>query len=89
MFVMFIIKNFKELYWVLAPKPQLSTYNNFLVYTVVLKPIWTYGLSIWGSVSRTNINILQRSQNKILKKILGGTLVRFYLVDPSRLQNIQ
>jgi regulatory protein YycI of two-component signal transduction system YycFG len=37
---------------------------------LVLKPIWTYGISLWGTASISNINILQRFQSKALRMIL-------------------
>jgi vesicle coat complex subunit len=31
----------------------------------ILTPIWTYGLPLWGTASNSNIEILQRNQNKV------------------------
>jgi hypothetical protein len=38
-----------------------------LLYTAIIRPIWTYGGSIWGSASKTNINKIQILQNRILR----------------------
>ena len=38
-----------------------------LVYKAVIKPIWTYGIELWGCASKSNIAIIQRSQSKILR----------------------
>jgi hypothetical protein len=35
----------------------------------VIKPIWTYGIELWGCASKSNAAIIQRSQSKILKTI--------------------
>jgi uncharacterized membrane protein len=35
----------------------------------IIIPIWTYGLELWGCVSKSNISIIQRSQSKILRMI--------------------
>jgi len=34
--------------------------------TAVIKPIWSYGIELWGCASKSNIVIMQRSQSKIL-----------------------
>jgi len=31
-----------------------------------IKPIWTYSVQLWGTASNSNIEIIQRSQNKYL-----------------------
>jgi hypothetical protein len=50
---------------------QLSTNNKLLIYTskTVLKPIWTYGIQLWGTASTSNIEILERFQSKTLRMI--------------------
>jgi len=48
-------------------KSKLSLTNKLLIYNTILKPIWTYGAPIWGKTSQSNIEILQRLQNKILR----------------------
>ena len=37
-----------KLYWLLGRKSKLSVYNKLLVYNQVLKPVWTYGIQLWG-----------------------------------------
>lgn len=61
---------FRKLSWLLNKKSQLSTKNKLLVYKVVLKPVWTYGIQLWGTACDSNINILQRFQSKVLRNIL-------------------
>jgi hypothetical protein len=34
------------------------------------KPIWMYGLELWGCASKSNTSIVQRSQSKILRMIV-------------------
>jgi hypothetical protein len=43
--------------------------NKLLLYKVILKPIWTYGIQLWGSASTSNIKILKRFQSKALRMI--------------------
>jgi hypothetical protein len=44
----------------------LSLENKLLVYKAILKPIWTYGVQLWGTASNSNIDILERFQSKVL-----------------------
>lgn len=63
---------FRSLYWLLNPKSQLSLENKLLIYKVILKPIWTYGIQLWGSACTSNIEILQRFQSKTLRTITNA-----------------
>jgi hypothetical protein len=44
-------------------------HRDFLVtlYKTILKPIWTYGIPLWGTASSSNIEILGRYPNKVLR----------------------
>lgn len=57
----------RSLYWMICPKSKLSLTNKVLLYKAVIKPIWTYGIPIWGTASKSNLDILQRFQSKILR----------------------
>jgi murein L,D-transpeptidase YcbB/YkuD len=39
---------------------------------IILKPIWTYGIPLWGTASQSNNEILQRLQNKILRMVTNA-----------------
>ena len=43
-----------------------------LKYKTILKPIWTYGITLWGTASNSNLEILQRFQNKVLRSIVNA-----------------
>ena len=60
---------FRKLYWILGRKSQLSLENKLLVYEAILKPIWTYGIQLWGTASNPNIEVLGRFQSKVLRII--------------------
>lgn len=62
----------RKLYWLLGQKSQLSLENKLLIYKVILKPIWSYGIQLWGTASHSNIEILQRFQNKTLRIITNA-----------------
>ena len=63
---------FRELYWLLNRKSKTSIYNKFLVYNQILKPIWMYGIQLWGCASKSHILSIQRFQNKVLRTIVNA-----------------
>jgi hypothetical protein len=63
---------FSQMYWLMGRQSELTIENKLLVYKAILKPIWTYGAPLWGSASTSNIEILQRSQNKVLRTIVNA-----------------
>ena len=60
------------MYWILGRKSELSLVNKVILYKTILKPIWTYGINLWGSASHSNIEILQRFQNKVPTTIVNA-----------------
>jgi hypothetical protein len=56
----------------LGRKSELSIENQLLIYKTILKPIWAYGVPLWGKASNSNIEILQRYQNKVLRAIVSA-----------------
>jgi hypothetical protein len=61
-----------KMYWLLGRKSKLSTSNKLLIYKTILKPIWTYGIQLWGTASTSNIEILERFQSKALRMIVDA-----------------
>jgi len=51
----------------IGKKSHLSIENKLLIYKAVIKPIWSYGIELWGCASESNIVIMQISQSKILR----------------------
>lgn len=37
-----------------------------------MKLVWTYNIQLWGCTKRSNINIIQPFQNKLLRNIEGA-----------------
>jgi len=58
-----------NLYWIISRKSHLSLENKLLVYKVILKPVCTYGIQLWGTASNSNLEILERFQSKVLRII--------------------
>jgi hypothetical protein len=59
-----------KMHWLLGRKAKLCTSNKIHTFKAILKPIWTYGIKLWGAASTLNIEILERSQCKVLRTIL-------------------
>jgi hypothetical protein len=64
------------MYWLLGRKSKLSTNNKLLLYKSILKPIWTYGIQLWGTASTSNTQILERFQSQTFAHDSGRTMVR-------------
>jgi hypothetical protein len=60
------------MYWLFGRKSLLSLSNKILLYKTILKPIWTYGLQLWGTVSTSNVEILERFQSNALRLIVDA-----------------
>ena len=63
---------FRALFWLIRPQSKLSFSRKRLVYITMIRPVWTYAIQLWGSTSNTNYKIVQRFQNKILRKITNA-----------------
>ena len=64
----------RSLFQLLGPQSKLSLSNKLLLYKTILKPIWTYGVQLWGTAASSNIEIIQRFQSKILRIITNAPL---------------
>jgi hypothetical protein len=51
---------------------RLPIIREFKHFSTVIKPIWTYGLELWGCASKANIAIIQRAQSKTLRSITNA-----------------
>lgn len=63
---------FRQMYWLIGRTSSLSLENKLLLYKTIIKPIWTYGLQLWGSASNSNLEIIQRFQNKVVRTIANA-----------------
>jgi hypothetical protein len=61
-----------KMYWLLGRKFKLSTNNKLLIYKAIPKPIWPYGIQLWGTTSDSNIKILEHFQSKVLRLIVDA-----------------
>lgn len=58
--------------YLIGHRSKLSLENKILIYKCIIKPIWTYGIQLWGTASNTNIKLLQQFQSKVLRKITNA-----------------
>lgn len=63
---------YRKLYWLLGRNSQLSVPNKVLLYKQILKPVWVYGIQLWGCAKLCHINSIQRFQNKVLRNIVNA-----------------
>lgn len=63
---------FRQMYWLMGRNSELTLENKTLIYKTILKPVWTYGIQLWGTASNSNLEILQRFQNKVLRSIVNA-----------------
>ncbi|PNF34304.1 hypothetical protein B7P43_G16293, partial [Cryptotermes secundus] len=53
-------------------KKRKSIENKVLLSKTIIKPIWAYGIELWGCASKSNISIIQRSPSKILRIVTNA-----------------
>lgn len=63
---------YRDHYWLLGRNSELSVHNKVRIYNQILKPVWTYGIQLWGCTKKTNSNIIQTFQNKVLRGIVNA-----------------
>ncbi|GBP43992.1 Probable RNA-directed DNA polymerase from transposon X-element [Eumeta japonica] len=74
----------RKLYWLMGRQSQLSLSSKLILYKAILKPVWTYGIQLWGTASHSNVEIVQRFQNKMLRMVTNAPLVRHKRTVASR-----
>ena len=53
-------------------RSALSTHNKLVLYKQILKAVWTCGIQLRGCTRPSNITIIQRFHNKILRNIVDA-----------------
>jgi hypothetical protein len=59
----------RNMNWLIGKNSQLSMANKLLSYKTILKPIWKYGIELWGCSKLLNTKVLQTFQSKILRSV--------------------
>ena len=60
---------YNKMYWFMGIKSALSIHNKLMLYKQILKPVWSC-IPLWGCTKQSNIDIIQRFQNKVLRDIV-------------------
>jgi len=63
---------YKKMYWLMERRFAVSIHRKLMLYTEILKPAWTYAIQLWGCTKQSNIDIIQRVQSKVLRKIVDA-----------------
>lgn len=63
---------YRNLSWLIGRNSVLSTDNKLLIYKQTLKPLWQYGIQLWGCASNSNIEKIQRFQNKAMRSAVNA-----------------
>jgi len=50
----------------------MSIESKLLLYKAILKPIWIYSVQLWDIAANSNIEIIQRFQNRYLRIIVNA-----------------
>ncbi|VVC28850.1 Reverse transcriptase domain [Cinara cedri] len=61
-----------KLYWLIGRHSELDLSSERLLYASIVKPIWIYGIQLWGCASKSNIGIIQRCQSIALRTIVAA-----------------
>jgi hypothetical protein len=49
----------RRMNWLINRKSQISLENKITIYKAIIKPVWTYGIELWGCSKPSNTKILQ------------------------------
>lgn len=63
---------YRKIKWLIGKKSNLTIENKILVYNQTIKPIWSYGIQLWGCACKKQINKIQNIQNNILRNIVDA-----------------
>jgi hypothetical protein len=63
---------FRKMYGLLGRNYELSVHNKLILYKQVIRPVWSYGIQLWGCATVSNIQVIQRYPNKVLKCIVDA-----------------
>jgi hypothetical protein len=70
--------------WLINNKSQLSLENKITIYKAIIKPVWTYGIELWGCSKPSSTNILQTFQSKTLRELANAPWYIPYVTEVIR-----
>lgn len=63
---------YSKIKWLIGRSSKLALHNKLLLYKQIIKPIWTYGIQLWGCTKQSNIKVIQTFQNKVLRNMINA-----------------
>jgi hypothetical protein len=60
------------MYWLINKKSKFSVEYKLTIDKAILKPVWTYGIELWGYSKPSNRKTHQTYQSKTLRMITGA-----------------
>lgn len=63
---------YRKMYWLMSRDSHLRMENKLLIYKTIIKPVWTYGIQLWGAASESNVMKIQRFQSKTLRAVCNA-----------------
>lgn len=60
------------MHWLTSQKSKLSIENKLNIYKTIIKPIWTYGIPLWGTAAKSHITKLETLQSIILRTVVNA-----------------
>ena len=67
-------------------RPALSIHNKLMLYKQILTHVWTYGVQLWRCTKQSNIDIIHRFQNKVLRNIVDTP---WYIINAGLHRDLQ
>ncbi len=61
-----------EISWMIRASNKISLDNKRLLYLALLRPIWVYGIPLWGTAADSHIDEIQWLQNSVLCRMTGA-----------------
>jgi hypothetical protein len=58
--------------WLTVYACPFAVQISLLLYKQILKPVSTYGIHLWGCTKQSNIDIIKRFQNKVLRNTINA-----------------
>jgi hypothetical protein len=49
---------FRKMYWLLGCNSDLSIHNEIIFYKQAVRPVWCYGIQLWGCASDSNMEVI-------------------------------
>lgn len=63
---------YRLLYWHMGRNSAVSIYSKLLMHNHILKPIWVYGIQLWGCAVKCHIKSIQTFQNRVIRNAVNA-----------------